>query len=312
VLIQNESDHPVRLYVSHTWYEPSVVSKDKKWYYVEPHQSIKVVTNDVYNTRIYMYRYNLSAALGNIAYLGTTYAGSVAVSASNWLGWGIAAWKALKTTWEGLPFTKQTIEPAQSIKAGHSKTIIIENFIDNENTIQSHIDEINLEDFIFDMASKIGLAVHEHTEFEEQYFKLRDYISKLSQASEMADKWEIYEEVRKTKSDLDILISAKLAQAQKKSIPETINDFKPIIDKIPTLKLEFAELREKTGLDFYLGAVKLAQKVNKIRLGERENEVPELPNDEINDNSTTSSSSSAAAALSDEQQPNMPPVDELD
>lgn len=262
VLIQNESDHAVQLYVSHTWYKPSFVSEDKKWYYMGPHQSIKVIVHDVKKTRVYMYRLNLSAALSNTLYLGGIYTGSTALSMSNALAWIPAAALVAKTTWNGLPFTMQTIDPDVPIEGDNVKAILIENYAHNTDTIQSVQAAAHLNQFITQMISNIGLMVNENREFTNRYDALADLLAHNN------NLWEIYDVAAKLELDLIKVVGTKIKAAQKKSVLQTINDLKPIVAQIPELKKEYEDLQELQGINFYIGAVKLIQKINNLRIGE--------------------------------------------
>jgi hypothetical protein len=295
VLVQNESDHPIKLYVSHTWYKLSFISEDKKWYYVDPHQSIKIKAHDESPTRVYMYRLNLKAAFNNAKYLGAIYTGSTALSVSNAIFWIPAAAIALETTWTGLPFTMQVIDPKTLVEAGHVKAIMIENYNKNKDTIQSVQATANLKNFIDIMVSNIGPMVSEHREFEERYDQLADLVSHNN------NLWEIYDVADKLELDLNEAIGLKMKAAQKKSIPETINDLKSIVDKIPTLKNEYDDLQHLKGIDFYIGAVKLMQKAKNMGA----EIVPVIPSDDdIGD------ISSSPSEQSDEEEFPVPP--ELD
>lgn len=280
VLVQNESDHPIKLYVSHTWYKPSFISEDKKWYYVDPHQSIKIKAHDESPTRVYMYRLNLKAAFNNAKYLGAVYTGSTALSVSNAIFWIPAAVVALETTWQGLPLTMQVIDPKTSVETGHVKAIMIENYSKNKDTIQSVQASANLKDFIFIMVSNIGPMVSEHREFEERYNQLTDLVSRND------NLWEIYDVADKLELDLNEAIGLKIKAAQKKSIAQTIIDLKSIVDNIPTLRNEYNDLQELQGIDFYIGAVKLMQKAKNI-----DAEItPTIPSDDDRGDSSSSPS----------------------
>lgn len=258
VLIQNDSDHAVQIYASHTAYIPSFLSTDKKWYYVGPYQSIKIKAHDEKTTRIYMYRVNLKAALSNVIYLGSVYTGSTALSMSNALAWIPAAATVATTTWNGLPITMQTIDPNDPVENSGVKAILIQNYTKNKDTIQSVQAIANLKDFIDIMVSNIGPMVNEHREFTERYNQLADLVTHNN------NLWEIYDVAEKLELDLNETIGLKIQAAQKKSIKQTIADLQPIIDEIPTLKNEYNDLQQLKGIDFYINAVKLMQRAKNI------------------------------------------------
>ncbi|MDP3532289.1 MAG: hypothetical protein Q8S31_03265 [Alphaproteobacteria bacterium] len=299
VLVQNESDHPIKLYVSHTWYKPSFLSEDKKWYYVDPHQSIKIKAHDESPTRVYMYRLNLKAAFNNAKYLGAVYAGSTALSVSNALFWIPAAGIALETTWKGFPFTMQTIDPKIQTEGNLAKAILIENYAKNKDTIQSVQVNADLKHFIQLMVANIGPMVSDHLEFTERYDQLADLLTHSD------NLWAIYDIASQLELDLNEAIGLKIKAAQKKSIAQTIEDLRSIIDKIPTLKNEYNDLQQLQGIDFYIAAVKFMQKAKNMGAGAVVDLVPpEEDDDDIGDVSSSSSQQS------DEEEFPVPP--ELD
>ncbi|MDP1724947.1 MAG: hypothetical protein Q8L85_09640 [Alphaproteobacteria bacterium] len=284
VLVQNESDHPIKLYVSHTWYMLSFISEDKKWYYVDPHQSIKVKVHDESPTRVYMYRLNLKAAFNNAKYLGGVYAGSSALSLSNALFWIPAAAIAAKTTWDGFPITKQTIDPKIPTEENRVKAILIENYTKNKDTIQSVQANADLKHFIKLMVTNIGPMVSDHIEFTERYGQLADLLTHSD------NLWAIYDIASQLELDLNEAIGLKIKAAQKKSIAQTIEDLRSIIDEIPTLKNEYNDLQQLQGIDFYIAAVKFMQKAKNMGAGALADLAPPEEDDDIGDVSSSQQS----------------------
>jgi hypothetical protein len=295
VLVVNESDHGVKIYSHHTWHT-SLFAEEKKWYYVAPHQSIKIFTNDSESTQVFMYRTNLKAALSNTLYLGGVYTGSTALSMTNALAWFPAAAVVAKTTWNGLPFTMQTIDPNTPIEAGLVKAILIENYTENKDTIQSNQATADLKIFTPTMLSNIGLMVNNNREFEERYGVLADLIG-----SDTSD-WDKYDFARQLEEDLKNTIDAKIKAAQKKSVAQTIKDLQPIISQFPDLAKDYAALKQLTGIQFYIESVKFAQKVNDLRMGKVADKAPDSSEDEIGN--------VESSASSDEDQ--MPEIEEVD
>ncbi|MDP1975012.1 MAG: hypothetical protein Q8K37_03495 [Alphaproteobacteria bacterium] len=295
VLVQNESDHAVQIYASHTAYIPSFLSTDKKWYYVGPYQSIKVKAHDEKTTRIYMYRVNLKAALSNALYLGGVYTGSTALSMSNAFAWIPAAAVVATTTWKGLPFTIQIIDPKAPIERNKPKAILIENYSKNNDTIQSVQAIADLNQFIYQMITNIGPMVNEHREFTERYNQLADLVTHND------NLWMVFDVANALELDLNKAVGLKIKTAQKKSITRTIEDLRSIIVQLPAMKKEFDDLQQLQGINFYIAAVKLIQKINNLRGYEDPGLIPEPSSEDI---------LSSSSQQSDEEEFPVPP--ELD
>jgi hypothetical protein len=259
VIIQNDSDHAVQIYASHTCYIPSFMSSDKKWYYVAPHQSINVKAHDTDNTRIYMYRLNLKAALSNAVYLGGVYAGSTALTVTNAFAWIPAAAIAARTTYIGFPFTMQIINPDTKMEAGKIPAILIQNYKQNKDTIQSVQAIASLNMVIDTILENIGLMVNDNHEFIDAYNSL---------VKDLNYSWGFYQKASKLELDLTKAAGSKIKNAQQKSVSKTIEDLVPIIAQLPELAAEFEELKELQGINFYIEFIKFAQKINDIRSSE--------------------------------------------